>query len=60
VEKVDGVVLVDHLKNLDWAARNAAFYSKSDPTLLAKVRGYLGVLLGIRQARQPQTAPNGS
>lgn len=47
VEGVAGAVLVDHLKSLDWAARNAKFHSKADPTLLAKVRAYLGVLLGI-------------
>ena len=46
--KIEGAVLVDHLKSLDWAARKAAFHSKADPALLAKVRAYLGVLLGIR------------
>jgi mRNA interferase MazF len=48
VEKIEGAVLVDHLRSVDWAARNAAFYSKADPALLTKVRAYLGVLLGIR------------
>jgi len=48
VDKVEGAVLVDHLKSLDWAARHAAFHSKADPALLAKVRAYLGVLLGVR------------
>ena len=48
VDKVDGAVLVDHLKSLDWAARHATFHSKADPALLAKVRAYLGVLLGVR------------
>jgi mRNA interferase MazF len=48
VEKVEGAVLVDHLKSMDWAARKAAFHSKGDPALLTKVRAYLGVLLGIR------------
>jgi mRNA interferase MazF len=48
VEKVEGAVLVDHLKSLDWAARKIAFHSKGDPALLTKVRAYLGVLLGIR------------
>jgi len=47
IDKVEGAVLVDHLKSLDWSARNAAFHSKADPALLTKVRGYLGVLLGI-------------
>ena len=48
VNKVEGAVLVDHLKSMDWAARKAAFHSKADPALLAKVRAYLGVLLGVR------------
>ena len=48
VDKVEGAILVDHLKSLDWAARRAKFHSKADPALLKKVRGYVGVLLGIR------------
>lgn len=48
IDKVEGAVLVDHLKSLDWTAHNAAFHSKAEPALLAKVRAYLGVLLGIR------------
>ena len=49
VDKVEGAVLVDHLKSVDWVARKAAFHSKADPALLAKVRVYLGVLLGLRR-----------
>jgi mRNA interferase MazF len=48
VDKIDGAVLVDHLKSLDWTARHATFHSKAESALLAKVRAYLGVLLGIR------------
>lgn len=48
IDKVEGAVLVDQLKSLDWSARHAAFHSKADPALLAEVRAYLGVLLGIR------------
>lgn len=48
VDNVEGAVLVDHLKSLDWIARKAAFHSKADPALLTKVRAYLGVLLGVR------------
>ena len=48
IEKIEGAVLVDHLKSLDWTARKATFHSKADAALLAKVRAYLGVLLGIR------------
>lgn len=48
VDEVEGAVLADHLKSMDWKIRNAAFHSKSEPALLHKVRIYVGVLLGIR------------
>jgi mRNA interferase MazF len=48
LDEVEGAVLVDHLKSLDWAARKAKFHSKADPALLARVRAYLGVLLAIQ------------
>ena len=48
IDKVEGAVLADHVKSMDWVARKAAFHSKADASLLAKVRAYLGVLLGIR------------
>lgn len=47
VDKIEGAVLVDQIKSLDWTARKAAFHSKADPALLSKVRAYLGVLLGL-------------
>jgi mRNA interferase MazF len=48
VDKIEGAVLVDHVKSMDWAARKATFHSKADLALLAKVRTYLGVLLGVQ------------
>jgi mRNA interferase MazF len=48
VDKVEGAVLVDHLKSMDWAARRAAFHCKAESGLLANVRAYLAVLLGVR------------
>src|ERR1043165_2076524 len=48
VAMVEGAVVIDHRESLDWIARNAAFHSKAEPALLAKVRAYLGVLLVIR------------
>lgn len=48
IDRVEGAVLVDQLKSLDWGSRNAEFHSKAVPALLAKVRAYAGVLLGIR------------
>lgn len=48
VGQVQGAVLVDQIKSLDWSSRNATFHTKADPALLSKVRTYLSVLLGIR------------
>ena len=48
VDKVEGAVLVDQLKSMDWAGRQAQFHSKAEPALLTKVRQYIAVLLGIR------------
>jgi len=48
VEDVEGAVLVDQLKSMDWAGRNAKFHSPAPPVLLSKVRQYIAVLLGLR------------
>lgn len=48
VDGIEGAVLVDHVKSMDWQARKLAFHSNADPALLGKVRAYLGVLLKIR------------
>jgi mRNA interferase MazF len=48
VDNVEGAVLVDQLKSMDWAGRQAQFHSKAEPALLTKVRQYIAVLLGIR------------
>jgi mRNA interferase MazF len=48
LDKVEGAVLVDHLKSVDWKARRGAFHSKADPALLSKVRTYVAVLLRLR------------
>lgn len=48
VDKIEGSVLVDQVKSLDWSVRKAAFHSKASPELLSKTRAYLQVLLGIR------------
>jgi mRNA interferase MazF len=47
IDKIEGAVLVDHLKSMDWTARNVAFHSKADAALLSKVRIYISVLLRI-------------
>ncbi|MGA2373143.1 MAG: type II toxin-antitoxin system PemK/MazF family toxin [Candidatus Korobacteraceae bacterium] len=48
VAEVEGAVLVDQLKSMDWAGRNTKFHSRVEPALIGKVRQYLAVLLGIR------------
>lgn len=48
IDKVEGAVLADQVKSLDWAARNAELHSKAPADLLRKVRTYVMVLLGLR------------
>jgi mRNA interferase MazF len=48
VGKIEGAVLVDHIKSFDWAGRNIIFHSKAEPAILGRVRAYLEVLLGMR------------
>jgi mRNA interferase MazF len=48
VDDVEGAVLVDQLKSMDWAGRKTKFHSKAEPALVGKVRQYVAVLLGIR------------
>lgn len=47
---VEGAVLVDQVKSLDWAARKAEFHSKAPAITISKVRRYLAVLLQISPA----------
>ena len=51
VGQIDGAILVDQLKSLDWSGRHADFHSKVSSPLLAKVRQYIAVLLSIREPR---------
>lgn len=47
IGEVDGAVLVDQIKSLDWAGRGAEFHSKAPAFLVSKVRQYIAVLLQI-------------
>lgn len=47
VDGVDGAILVDQLKSMDWGGRRAEFHSKAASAMLAKVRQYVAVLLSI-------------
>ena len=44
---VSGVVLADHVKNLDWAARRVVFAGTVPVDVLTDVRERLRVLLGL-------------
>ena len=48
VDQIEGAVLVDQPKSLDWAARKTEFHSRADPGLVSKVRQYIAVLLAFR------------
>jgi mRNA interferase MazF len=45
--KVTGVVLADHVKNLDWNARRVEFAATVPAELLTDVRERLRVVLGL-------------
>jgi mRNA interferase MazF len=44
---ITGVVLADHVKNLDWEARRVVFEAKASAEVLADVRERLRPLLGL-------------
>lgn len=44
---IGGVVLADHVKNLDWKARGIVFESKAGSEVLAEVLARLRPLLGF-------------
>lgn len=45
--KVSGVVLADHVKNLDWQARRVEFEAQAPNEIVTDVRERLRVLLGL-------------
>jgi mRNA interferase MazF len=47
IGEVEGAVLVDQIKSLDWAGLRAEFHSKAPEFLVSKVRQYIVVLLQI-------------
>ena len=44
---ITGVILADHVKNLDWQARKVAFQAKAPSDVLSEVRERLRALLGL-------------
>lgn len=47
VGDVEGAVLVDQIKSMDWGGRSAEFRSKAPGDMVTKVRQYIAVLLQI-------------
>ena len=45
--RIAGVVLADHVKNLDWHARRVVFEAKAPDDVLLEVRERLRALLGL-------------
>lgn len=45
--KISGVILADHVKNLDWKARRVVFEAKAPADIVVDVRERLRVLLGL-------------
>lgn len=44
--KATGAILSDHVRNLDWQARNSEFFCKVPEAVIAEVLNKLGVLIG--------------
>lgn len=44
-DKIDGAVLCDQIKSLDWRAREASFITGAPPNIVAEVIGYINLLI---------------
>ena len=53
--KINGVILADHIKNLDWQARQARFIERIPDDTLQEVLNKLSTLLALK----PEGAPRG-
>ena len=47
-KKVTGVILADHVRSLDWSARNVKFAAKAKPKVIDEVQTKLRLLLGAK------------
>jgi len=45
-KKVSGVVLSDHVRSVDWKARNAKFISKAKPAVVSEVQRKIMLVIG--------------
>jgi mRNA interferase MazF len=48
IDRVDGAVLADQVKSLDWRTRKAELHSRASVEVLKKIRTYVAVLIGFR------------
>lgn len=48
IDRVDGAVLADQVKSLDWRTRKAELHSRASGEVLKKIRTYVAVLIGFR------------
>jgi mRNA interferase MazF len=46
-DEIEGVILADHLKSLDWSARRARFIASAPPGVLVEVLERIRPLLGL-------------
>ena len=46
IGKIDGVILADQIKSLDYKKRNAEFYRKAPSYIVEKVKDYICALVG--------------
>lgn len=47
LQRIGGQVLIDHVKSLDWRARNVEFAERATEASVRAVRDLLGDFLGI-------------
>lgn len=48
-KKINGAILSDHLKNLDWKVRKAKFIEKADSTVISECISKISALLIIEE-----------
>jgi mRNA interferase MazF len=46
-DKIDGAILADHIRNLDWSQRKAKFITKISENEMIKTLSLIGVILKI-------------
>ena len=47
-KKVSGVILADHVRSIDWKARNTKLIAKAKPAVVTEVQAKLVLLIDIK------------